>query len=114
MDLDFLFVFRFKGNTYLHLAAKTGQLEVFETILSDENIEKSPKNQNDSTPLHLACEYGQTNIVAEMLLKKSTHFKATDKYGWTAFHIACRNDQVNVAWLIMKNSVRVCIKKAAR
>ena len=87
---------------------------MFETILSDETSEKSPKNQNDSTPLHLACEYGQTNIVAEMLLKKSTHFKATDKYGWTAFHIACRNDQVNVAWLIMKNSVRVCIKKAAR
>ena len=83
---------------------------MFETILSEENTEKSPKNQNDSTPLHLACEYGQTNIVAEMLLKKSTHFKATDKYGWTAFHIACRNDQVNVAWLIMKNSVRVCNK----
>ena len=64
------------GNTYLHIAAQTGQTELLEMILDEhEDVEdKSPKNQRGLTPFHTACESGHLKTV-EMLILNSSNFK---------------------------------------
>ena len=58
-----------RGKTYLHLAAQTGQIELFEAMLSEEK-DKNPKTNSGQTPFHTACEFGQTQIAA-MLIRNS-------------------------------------------
>ena len=55
------------GDTYLHLAAQTGQTETFAEILAEEH-DKNPKNIWGWTPFHLACYHGQLSIT-ELQLK---------------------------------------------
>ena len=55
------------GDTYLHLAAQTGQTETFGEILAEEH-DKNPKNIWGWTPFHLACYHGQLSIT-ELQLK---------------------------------------------
>ena len=66
------------GDTYLHVAAKFGNPEIFEMILETEEV-KNPKNDEENTwdgriggttPFHLACHYGHLRIV-KMLLERS-------------------------------------------
>ena len=56
------------GETYLHCAAKTGQLQVFGKLLESEE-EKNPKIWLHETPLHLACKKGHFKI-AELILQR--------------------------------------------
>ena len=60
-------------NTYLHIAAKTGQIVIFETIEKSE-IVKNPQNDWGQTPFHFVCAKGHLKI-AEMLLNRSTEIK---------------------------------------
>ena len=58
-----------RGNTYLHLAAKTGQTEAYkEALVKDED--KNVRNEFDETSFHLACKNGRINIV-HLLLKNT-------------------------------------------
>ena len=110
-----------KGNTFCHLAAKHGQIDVFEMLLNeDDNIDQ--KNDWDETPFIIACSKGHLNIVA-MLLKKSdglkinlnqrtndndfaTRIHYTDV---TGFHLACLNGHSEIAEMIMNASSRLKI-----
>ena len=60
-----------RGKTYLHLAAETGQTEIFELLFSEED-QKNSKDFYRWTPFHYACAYGQSKI-AEILIKNSTN-----------------------------------------
>ena len=57
------------GNTYLHLAAKYRQTEMFEKKIKGE-IQKNPRNSLSMTPLHIACEKRHVSI-AESIIKSS-------------------------------------------
>ena len=50
------------GNTYLHIAAATGQIEPLKTALNKDE-EKNTKNGSGETMFHLACMNGYLNIV---------------------------------------------------
>ena len=80
-----------RGDTYQHLAAKTGHYEMFEKMIEDEVI-KNPKDACSKTPFHIACQFGQSTI-ASMIIQKSTKLNfdlnAKARFGITAFHLAC-------------------------
>ena len=60
-------------NTYLHLAAETGQIYAFKTALAQEE-NRNIKNAYGRTSFHHACNKGWLKIV-ELLMKKSSYFK---------------------------------------
>ena len=105
------------GNTYLHLAAKHGQTEMFEKIFNKET-KKNPGNKNEGTPFHVACEKGHVRI-AEFIIKNSNEnninlntnttgydrWNCRDINGFTGFHYACRGGDVELVELLVKNSV---------
>ena len=95
-----------EGDTYLHLAAKYGQIDMFKVIL-DIGADKNLVNNNGLTPFHVACQYGWIKI-AEMLIKKCDALKIDlsrrSRCRNTAFHFACMGGKYELAELIMKNS----------
>ena len=95
-----------EGNSYMHLAARYGQMDMFEMILCEED-NKNPKNRGGETPFIVACIKGHMNIVI-ILINKSNELgidlDIKDKYGQTGFHQACREGHSEVAEIIMKNA----------
>ena len=95
-----------EGNTYLHFAAKHGQIDVFKVILENET-DKDLSNYSGFTPFLFSCLAGHVNIT-KMLIQKSYKLKIdlrrTNKYGDTAIHLACISGNSKLAELIMKNS----------
>ena len=67
-------------NTYLHVAAKTGQKVIFEFIEKSE-IVKNPQNDLGQTPFHFVCGKGHLKI-AEMLLNRSVEIKFSLSVKW--------------------------------
>ena len=104
------------GNTYMHLAALCGQLDIFEKIIIKEE-NKNAKNHRGETPFLVACRKGQLNI-ALILQKKADELRidlnAKDNNGWTAFHLACERGHANVAEMFMENLVNLSIDPNAK
>ena len=76
------------GNTYLHLSAAKGQIEVFKAALSKEE-DKNVANEFGETFFHLVCRNGHLNIV-ELLLKTTNlevDFDTNSKYGYTGISL---------------------------
>ena len=103
-----------KSNTYLHLAAETGQTDAFKTALSEE-WDKTIKNKYKETAFHLACRNGCLNIV-ELLLEniENIDINARDKKKSTGFILACQKGHVNVVKVLLKNAVAVEIDLNAK
>ena len=97
------------GDTYLHLAAQTGQTEMFGEILADEH-DKNPKNNWGWTPFHLACYHDQL-LITGLLLRNSSEsdmrsidLNTKDNNGRTGLHIASSCGQLSIVETLMKNS----------
>jgi ankyrin len=104
------------GNTYLHLAAATGQIEAFKIAFSEEK-DKNIMNEHNQTSFHLACMRGRIAIV-QLLLLKNNDLKidinaeddhgidvlAKTKFGDTAFFLACILGHSGVAKVLMENA----------
>ena len=95
-----------RGNTYLHLAAKNGPIDMFEVVLDIED-DKESENYDGLTPFLVACRYGRVKI-AEILMNKCDELKIdlskTNSNRSTAFHFVCIGGNYELAELIMKNS----------
>ena len=98
-------------NTYLHLAAKHGQIDTFKVIL-DRETDKDLLNDSGFTPFLVTCLSGHVNI-AKMLIKKcyilKIDLRRKNRYGDTAFHLACIGGKSELAELLIKNSDKLKI-----
>ena len=102
-------------NTYLHLAAKTGQIEAFKTAFNEEE-DKNIKNGDGETPFHLACYSGCLEIV-QLLLKNVDEAKdnpdidlnAQTNFGITPFYYACMSGHFDVVKMLMENKAVLSI-----
>ena len=94
-----------RGNTYLHLAAQTGQIEAFEMALNEEE-DKNVENDLGETFFHLACRNGHLNIL-ELLLKITNFYlevNAISKDGCGAFYLACTMGHSDVVKHLIENA----------
>ena len=104
------------GDTYLHLAAKHNQIDVFEEIINGE-AEKDVLNDSGYSPFLVACRFGSFRI-AEFLMNKSEELKIdlsrlTNCHS-SAFNLACLGGNSKLAEMIMKNSIKFQIHSFGR
>lgn len=97
-----------KDDTPLHIAARTGDLDVAFEILNSYEEEKlmellKKKNQSGETPLYVAAEYDCVDLVKEMIKfydSETASIKA--KNGFDAFHIAAKQGNLELLKIIME------------
>ena len=82
-----------KGITVLHIAAKIGQVDFIQELLTKKHIRINQMDNNKQTSLHIACRYGNTECV-EALLQKNSDATIKNYNGQTALHYACKYGHV--------------------
>lgn len=76
-----------RGETALHLAASSGNLEAVQLLLEKKAIINA-KSDIGETPLHLAC-VRRRGTVCKLLIEEKANLEARGQNGCSAFHIAC-------------------------
>ena len=95
-------------NSYLHLAAKTGQIEAFKTAFNEEE-DKNIKNGVGETPFYLACYGGCLKIVQLLLKNHDIDLNDQTNFGLTPFYYACMSGHFDVVKMLMKNKAALSI-----
>ena len=93
-------------NTLLHLAAKTGDLELARISLERIADVINSQNDNGSTAFLLALER-QNSYVAQLLLDHKADVHVPDKSGDTALHIAARKRHIDICGILLERNVEV-------
>jgi len=97
------------GETPLHIAAKSGQVETTKRLLKD-GAELNILDHNGWQPLHEACNYGHT-VVASLLIKHGADINNTENDEHiTPLHDAASNGHFNVVKLLINNKASIDIK----
>ncbi|KAJ6370592.1 hypothetical protein OIU76_028804 [Salix suchowensis] len=91
-----------RGDSQIHLAARTGNLSRVREILqnsdgNDLNALLATQNQDGETPLYAAAENGHAGVVAKMLeyMDLETAFVAA-RNGYDPFHVAAKQGHLDV------------------
>jgi len=95
------------GNSYLHVAAKSGQTQMFE-IIANERANKNPKNHWRITPLHLICEFGHlklAKLLVENYVSWNIDFNSRNDREKTSLYLACYHGHAQIVDLFMQNIV---------
>jgi ankyrin repeat protein len=56
------------GNTPLHLAAMTGNLDILDLFIKNKNVNPTPLNKKNNTPLHVAASEGKWESINFLML----------------------------------------------
>jgi ankyrin repeat protein len=85
-----------KGFTPLHLAAKSGHLDIAKLLIEQGGADMDASGRNQLTPLHLASHYNRENVLI-YLLEKGAPPRASADNGYTPLHIAAKKNHLNIA-----------------
>ncbi|KAI1800722.1 hypothetical protein F4811DRAFT_495067 [Daldinia bambusicola] len=88
------------GESALHLAARNGQKDSVDLLLS-RGADIDQCNCNKASPLFLACKYGHSEI-AISLLEAHADISKRDEYGNTPFLMACFENRLETMRLLLE------------
>ncbi len=77
------------GQTPLHVAARTGDMVVVDSLVRAKVNVDFPAVFSGATALHDACDADQAAAVAALVAAKASLNATTDADGWTPLHHAC-------------------------
>ena len=86
------------GDTALHGAAETGNVEIMRLLL-DKGADLNAKNKQGGTPLMWAAVFGNDDAV-RLLLSRGANASLKDNDGITAFEWAARNNRASTVMLL--------------
>ena len=89
------------GLNCLHLAAKGGDFEIFNTIIS-QGVNIETKAMDDRNVFHIAAHKGNYKICEYILQKHKNLFSCKDRYGMNPAHWAALAGQKTILKLMMK------------
>ena len=94
------------NDTFLHVAAKAGDLDTIEILL--KYCSTTCQNLNGDTPIHIACKANRQAIVECLLQGTESTYPFVNKQGETYLHAACNVDaQLDVVETIIKKGYKV-------
>jgi hypothetical protein len=77
------------GQTPLHVAARTGDMVVVDSLVRAKVNVDFPAVFSGATALHDACDADQAGAIAALVAAKASLNATTDADGWTPLHHAC-------------------------
>ena len=90
------------GRTEMHVAAMTGQIKVFQTML-EKAVDKNPKDDNWDTPLHSAAKGGHYTICKLIIDAGIRDKNPSNKNDETPLGLANSNNHTEVGLLIRES-----------
>ena len=95
-----------KNDTFLHVAAKAGDLDTIKILL--KYCSTTCQNLNGDTPIHIACRANVQAVVECLLQGTESTCPFVNKQGETYLHAACNvNARLDVIETIIKNGYKV-------
>lgn len=92
-----------RGNTFLHLAVKYNQTEIFQYLI-ENYIDINSSNADGETPMMLCVYYNRIGFLKTLIQLKADHTK-TNKQGETPFYKACFLGRGLIVSLFMENKM---------
>ncbi|XP_008564853.1 PREDICTED: ankyrin-3 [Galeopterus variegatus] len=96
-----------RGETALHMAARSGQAEVVRYLVQD-GAQVEAKAKDDQTPLHISARLGKADIVQQLLQQGASPNAATTS-GYTPLHLAAREGHEDVAAFLLDHGASLSI-----
>ncbi len=97
-----------KGNTWLHLAALSGNEQMVDGFLKQgKTLDLEAKNNEDDTVLMSALKGGNSNIVKALVDKKADVFAVNSNTGSQPIHIAVEVGNISNVALLLERGVNV-------
>lgn len=91
------------GETALHIAARSENIDIVEFLLSIPGIDVNARDNMGRTSLHFACEKGHVEIVKRLLSHPSIYVNAPDRESSKPLHLACGKGHLEVVWALLAN-----------
>ncbi|XP_063446654.1 ankyrin-2-like [Mytilus trossulus] len=91
------------GDTFLHKAARSGEVEMVKLLLNTSNINLNQKNEDGDSLLHIAATSGKVEIVKLLLNTSNIDPNQKNKTnGDTPLHIAVREKKPDMVQLLLE------------
>ena len=84
------------GATIIHIGARTGSVDLIESILVAANAKKLEPMPNGASPIHDAAACGQIGVVRWLIEQKYASPVVEDASGLQPVHYAARYDRLDV------------------
>ncbi|KAJ7981447.1 Protein ACCELERATED CELL DEATH 6 [Quillaja saponaria] len=94
-----------EGNTPLHFAAFTGDVDAVSMLLDKCDQCALERNNKGQLPIHVACENNCLNVVIRMLVRQEAQdpIDLLNKEGQNILHVATKNGKDKVVKYILRN-----------
>lgn len=89
--------------TALHLAAKSGHVEILKELLAQEGIEIEACSSMKRTPVHVAAEFDHAEVV-KLLLAQGADINSRDFDESTPLHVASQYGSLNTLDYLLKET----------
>ncbi len=89
------------GNTVLHLASASGNIEILNALLQISGIDINQTNDAGATALHLACKFGHSKIVHILAHIPGVDVNQTTPDGFSALHLALEGKHEEAAVVLI-------------
>jgi ankyrin repeat protein len=93
------------GNSLLHLAAREGNVDIINYLVS-EGANVNSRNIADETPIHLAANSGNLDVVIQ-LISNGANINVKDSIGNTPLHDAAENDHIQIVKYLISQKAEI-------
>lgn len=90
------------GRTPIHFAAIVGNIEIFNILSNQPNVDLTRLDDEEMTPLHYAARQGKFDIVKQLITVNKIDPNCKNSAYMTPLHYACINGRIDIVKLLLE------------